>query len=174
MDTSIITALNKQYNYELYASNCYLQLANLCESKFFNGFADWFKKQSDDERNHACKFGTYILKLNSLPGVEMVPPPELSSLEQFSPLNAFKAALELEQFVTASINNIMKLAMAAGDFATHNFLSWFIDEQLDSEAKLIEIIAKLTAIGEDVGALNEYEDELGEIKNDTIKLNFGD
>jgi ferritin len=176
MENSILTALNNQYNSEFYASNCYMQLANLCENRFFEGFANWFLEQSDEERCHACKFRAYILKLNSLPNVEMIPPPELLSLELFSPLNAFKAALELERSVTAAINNIMKLAMVNGDFATHNFLSWFIDEQLNSEAEITEIIAKLEMIGDDVGALNEYEEELAEEKSkgDIIKLNFGD
>jgi ferritin len=174
MENSIITALNKQYNSELYASNVYLQLANLCENNFYEGFANYFKNQSEEERHHAGKFSSYILKLQSLPAVKTIEEPALQGLEKLSPLNAFKAALELERSVTASINNIMKLAMASGDFATHNFLSWFIDEQLDSEDEIIEIIAKLTKIGDDVGALNEYEEELGEITSDTIKLNFGD
>ena len=170
----VTAALNEQFNAELYASNFYLQLSNFCEVYFYNGFAAYLKNQSNEEREHALKFRDYILKYQAAPVISEIKQPDFSIAEGgFNLGAAFEAALALEKAVTASINNIMKLAMANTDYATHDFLSWFVTEQLNSEAEMTEIIAKLKLIGNDVGALLEYDEEMGEIGSDIVKFNFG-
>lgn len=60
--------------------------------------------------------------------------------------SVFEKALEHEQFVTASINKIMDVAITESDYATQSFLKWFIDEQVEEEANVNEILDTLKLI----------------------------
>jgi ferritin len=59
----------------------------------------------------------------------------------------FKEVLKHEQFVTASINEIVALTLTEKDFNTHNFLQWFVMEQVQEETSAQAIIDKLRLVG---------------------------
>lgn len=54
-------AINKQINLELYASYVYMSMAYYCDRDdiAMKGFHLFFKKASDEERDHAEKVGTH-------------------------------------------------------------------------------------------------------------------
>jgi ferritin len=54
----------------------------------------------------------------------------------------------------------MKLAVAEGDYATQFMLSWFIDEQVQSEYEINCILLKLEMIGDDEAALLALDSEM--------------
>ncbi len=70
------------------------------------------------------------------------PPVEYKSVEEM-----FKEVLKHEQFVTASINEIVSLTLQEKDFNTHNFLLWFVMEQVQEEASAKAILDKLHLVG---------------------------
>ena len=75
-------------------------------------------------------------------------------------LAVFEDVMALEQQVTALINNLMKLSIVEGDFATQSILQWFIDEQVKGEFEVNTILEKLRMIGDDKSALLALDSEL--------------
>lgn len=61
-------------------------------------------------------------------------------------IDAFEKTLQHEQKVTALINELMDVAIAASDHATQSFLQWFIDEQVEEEATVNSILDDLKLI----------------------------
>ncbi|MCS7232146.1 MAG: ferritin-like domain-containing protein, partial [Elusimicrobiota bacterium] len=59
------------------------------------------------------------------------------------PLEALKDTYEHEQKVTDYIHKILDLAIKEKDYATQNFLQWFVAEQVEEEAQALEILQKL-------------------------------
>ena len=56
--------------------------------------------------------------------------------------------MEHERYISGSINDIVALAMKENDFATHNWIQWFVTEQIEEEASVQTIIDKLNLLGE--------------------------
>jgi ferritin len=59
----------------------------------------------------------------------------------------FKEVLKHEEFVTASINEIVALTLEVKDFNTHNFLQWFVMEQVEEEASVRTVLDKVRLVG---------------------------
>ncbi len=55
-------AFNKQINEEIFSSYLYLSMAAYFDSINFPGFAQWMKKQSQEETEHAMKFYHHIVE----------------------------------------------------------------------------------------------------------------
>lgn len=56
----------------------------------------------------------------------------------------------------------MDLAISEKDYATVNFLQWFVNEQVEEEASFSEILDKLKLIGDDKRGLFMLDKELGQ------------
>jgi ferritin len=135
---------NRQVEREGYSSNLYLAMASWAETNGFAGVAGWLYVQSDEERLHMLKFIKYINERSGkavMPALKK-PPVEYKSVEEL-----FKAVLKHEEFVTASINEIVALTLQEKDFNTHNFLLWFVMEQVQEEASAKAILDKLHLVG---------------------------
>jgi len=74
----------------------------------------------------------------------------------------FEDGYKHEQSITESINNLMDLAISEKDYATVNFLQWFVNEQVEEEASFSEILDKLKLIGDDKRGLFMLDKELGQ------------
>lgn len=141
---------NRQVEREGYSSDLYLAMASWAETNGLSGVAGWMYTQSDEERLHMLKFIKYI---NERGGKAVIPafkkpPVEFKNVEEL-----FKEVLKHEEFVTASINEIVSLTLAEKDFNTHNFLQWFVMEQVEEEASARLILDKLRLVGKN----NMYE-----------------
>lgn len=131
---------NRQVEREGYSSNLYLAMASWAETKGLAGVASWLFAQSDEERIHMLKFIKYI---NERGGKAVIPsfkepPHEYKNVEEL-----FNEVLKHEQFVTASINEIVSLVLEEKDYNTNSFLQWFVAEQLEEEASAQVIVDKL-------------------------------
>jgi ferritin len=60
----------------------------------------------------------------------------------------FEAVLEHEQYISASINEIVALAINEKDFTTQSWIQWFVNEQIEEEAQVSAILDKLKLLGE--------------------------
>ena len=76
--------------------------------------------------------------------------------------NVFESLLEHELNVTESINNIVGLCLEEKDFTTHNFMQWYVSEQLEEEALARTILDKLNMIGNDKAGLYLFDRDLNE------------
>jgi len=136
-------ALNNQLNKEFYSAYLYISMAGYFEHLGLPGFSNWMKVQYQEENSHTMKFFRYINERGGkviLKGVK-APPTSWKS-----PLNVFEKTLKHEMGVTENINELLDTAMKEKDHATTNFLQWYIEEQVEEEASVSGIIAKLKMI----------------------------
>jgi ferritin len=141
---------NRQVEREGYSSNLYLAMASWAENNGLSGVAAWMYTQSDEERIHMLKFIKYI---NERGGKAIIPAFKKPVAEYKSVEDVFKEVLKHEEFVTASINEIVSLTLEEKDFNTHNFLQWFVMEQVEEEASVRIVLDKLRLVGKN----NMYE-----------------
>ena len=151
-------ALNAQFNAELYSGYLYLAMAAYFEDNDYSGFAAWMRVQADEELEHGMKFYDYILRRGAKVNIEAIAKPET---EWESPLAAFEQALSHERYVTSLINDLVALAREEKDFATDNFLQWFVEEQVEEEENAMENVSKLTLAGESKELLFKINEDMG-------------
>jgi ferritin len=141
---------NRQVEREGYSSNLYLSMASWAETNGFSGVAAWLYVQADEEKLHMLKFIKY---LNERGGKAIIPAFKKPASEFKGIEELFKEVLKHEEFVTASINEIVALTLEEKDYNTHNFLQWFVMEQIEEEASAKAILDKVKLVGKN----NLYE-----------------
>jgi|LAHU01.1.fsa_nt_gb ferritin len=150
-------ALNAQINRELYSSYLYLAMAAFFESVNLQGFANWMKVQAQEELVHAAKLFAYVVDRGGRVTLAAIDAPPAAWT---SPLNAFEEAYAHEQKVTGWIGDLVTLAGKEEDYATHNFLQWFVNEQVEEEASADGVVQKLRLVAEAPGGLFMIDREL--------------
>jgi len=135
---------NRQVEREGYSSNLYLAMASWAENTGLAGVASWLYVQADEERLHMLKFIKYI---NERGGKAIVPAFKKPSGEYKSVEDVFTQVLKHEEFVTASINEIVEVTLEVKDYTTHNFLQWFVNEQIQEESSARAVLDKLRLVG---------------------------
>jgi ferritin len=155
---NIEKALNQQLNQELYAFYVYLSMSAYFESMNLNGFANWMRFQAEEEKNHGLKFYDYILQANGRIDLKQIDAPKKSwkSVQE-----VFEDTYNHEKKVTESIYDIVDLSISERDHATHNFLQWFVREQVEEEATALKILEKIKLISDNQGALFILDREMG-------------
>ena len=151
--------LSKQINAELYSAYLYLAIAAYFEETALKGCSHWMRIQFDEEMMHALKIFDYVHERGGRVILENIAKPEI---ELDSPLAAFEFVLEHEQKVTRLINDLVDVALGERDHATHNFLQWFIGEQVEEEASVDEIVQQLRMIGDSRNGLFMLDRHLAE------------
>lgn len=135
---------NRQIEREGYSSNLYLAMASWAETNGFGGVAAWLYAQADEERLHMLKFIKYV---NERGGSAIIPALEKPAREFKDVEEMFREVLKHEEFITASINEIVALTLDEKDFNTYNFLQWFVSEQVEEEASVKAILDKVKLVG---------------------------
>ncbi len=152
-------ALNKQVNWELYSAYLYLSMTAYFESINLRGFANWMRVQAQEELGHAMKMYDYLVARGGRVMLSSVAGP---SSEWESPLAAFKDAYQHERKVTGLIDGLVSLAISEEDYATNNFLQWFVTEQVEEESSADEVVQKIKMVGEAPGGLFMLDRELAQ------------
>src|SRR5208337_1120428 len=138
-------ALNAQIVKEGYSSNLYLSMASWSEAEGFQGISQWLYAQSEEERLHMLKFIHFINERGGkaiISGVQQAP----SSYQHVREM--FIEILKHEQFITASINNIVAVCFEEKDFTTQHWVQWFVNEQIEEEKNAQTILDKLKILGD--------------------------
>lgn len=154
-------ALNKQINIELSSSYSYLAMSAFCELNNFLGSAQWMQLQSAEEREHAMKLYDFLIARGCKVTLGEIAAPQ-GDFESIP--HVFHTALEQEQKVSASINDLYELAHNEKAFAALVELQWFITEQVEEEKSVREIVAKFDMLKDDPSAMLDLDRELGERK----------
>ena len=150
MNEKVLKALNEQIKLEFYSSFLYLSIASYLENIPFDGFGKWFRKQANEEHEHAIKIFNYIIDRNTHVDLQAIEKPtvKFKSVE-----DVFALALEHEQKVTESIHRLYELAQKEKDHATAVFLMWYITEQVEEEKNANDNIDQIKRAGNDQAAL---------------------
>lgn len=136
----MVDAYNEQIKHELFSAYLYTSMEAFFAEKGLKGFANWMKKQSQEEVIHARKIYDYIISRGGSVKLKVIEAPinEWSGI-----LEIFEKALSHEEFVTSEINRLSDLAESVEDKASEIFLQWFITEQIEEESTLRGIIDML-------------------------------
>ena len=143
LSSNLYKVINEQINAEMWSAYLYLSMSMDCQAKGYNGIANWFYVQFQEEQAHARIFMNYLNSVDAK--VELLPIAEVRTSWD-SVLDMFKQTLEHEKKVTAMINNIAAIANADKDYAAINRINWFIDEQVEEEESAREMITTFEAV----------------------------
>ncbi len=157
MDKKVRDLMNDQINKELYSAYLYLDFANYFEARGLDGFANWYKIQAQEERDHALLFYQYLQNNSEKVELEAIAKPDVV-LE--SDLGVLNAGLTHELYVTSLINDIYAAAYDVKDFRAMQFLDWFVKEQGEEEENANDLISKMELFGGDSKGLYMLNSEL--------------
>lgn len=151
-------ALNNQVRLEASSSQAYLAMASWAEIQpGLDGVAEYFFLQSEEERVHMLKLMRFV---NERGGFAVVPVLQQPIITFKSLKNMFEDFLNGEIAVSNSINELVDLALKEKDYATHNFLQWYVSEQIEEEKSARILNEKLELIGEDKSGLYLFDRDI--------------
>lgn len=160
MNKKIEKLLNDQIKYEAKASMQYLSMASWADSVGLNGVAGFFYNQSEEERVHMTKLVKFV---NERGGKVVIPSLE-KPLSKFKSINhIFELFLESEIFVTEQINHVIFQCLENKEYNIHNFMQWYVTEQLEEEATARELLDKLNIIGDDKSGHYLFDRDINDI-----------
>jgi ferritin len=137
--------LNRQVDREFYSSNLYLAMASWSENQGFEGISKWLYLQADEERLHMLKIVGFI---NERGGKAIIPSIKQPPIDYPNVKVMYEQVLEHEEFITASINEIVAVCNEDRDFTTLNWIQWFVNEQIMEEKSVRIILDKIKLMGE--------------------------
>ncbi len=158
LDAKVAQLLNIQVNKEFYSAYLYLDFSNYYAEEGLNGFANWYKIQAQEERDHALLFMQYLQNNGCKVTLDAIDKPDKELKSFVDPLHV---GFEHEQLVTGLIHTIYDAANQVKDFRTMQFLDWFVKEQGEEETNAEGLIKKFDLFGSDPRALYMLDNELG-------------
>lgn len=141
---NIVELLNKQIAQEMFASNLYLSMSSWCYLNSYDGAGAFLFAHAGEESDHAKKLITYLNETDSKVEISAIEKPEI---EFDSLLSVFEKTYEHEQKITKLINELVDATLQSKDYATFNFLQWYINEQHEEEALFRGITDKIRLLG---------------------------
>ena len=153
-------ALNKQIVLEGYSSHLYLAMASWAETNGYNSTAKFLYTHAEEERMHMLKLFSYI---NDRGAHAIVPAFDKPPLKYQSVFDVFKKIYNHELMISKSINDLVGICVDERDFATQNFLQWYVNEQIEEENLAKSILDKLELLGDDKARLYLFERDLDNI-----------
>lgn len=160
LSKKIENALNEQIKIEAESSQVYLSMACWAEVQGFEGVAQFMYAHSDEERMHMLKLVKFVNERGGHAHVSdlAAPPTEFGSFKDM-----FQTLFDHEVFVSKSINDLVHITLEERDYATHNFLQWYVSEQIEEEALARNILDKINLIGDDKGGLYLFDNDVKQI-----------
>jgi ferritin len=137
---NICQALSEQAGAEYYSAYLYFSMAAYADRAGFKGIANWLFVQAREEISHGTHICRYLLERGASPVFREIkaPPASYGSIKEL-----FEKVLAHEQGVTECINHIATLAEQEKDHATYQFISWYVNEQVEEESNADEILTKV-------------------------------
>ena len=160
LSKSIEKALNSQIKIEAESSQIYLAMACWAEVKGLEGIAGFMYKQSQEERDHMLKLIKFVNERGGHAQISELSSPHVT-FGSFKEM--FEELLSHEIFVSNSINELVHVTLQERDYATHNFLQWYVAEQIEEEAVARNILDKINLIGDDKGGLYLFDRDIEQL-----------
>ena len=157
LETKVAQLLNQQVNKELYSAYLYLDFSIYYDEEGLDGFANWYKIQAQEERDHAMLMLQYLQNNGGKATLETIAKPDK---ELTGRLQVLELGLEHERYVTSLIHDLYEAAHSAKDFRTMQFLDWFVKEQGEEETNANDLISKMELFGSDPKSLYMLNSEM--------------
>ena len=148
-----IDQLNVQIGNELAAHNQYLACAIYYDALTMPQMASFFYEQALEERSHALMMVQYLLDTDATATIPAVPATRSDFADLVAPV---ELALQQERTVTEQINGLLRIAREENDFASEQFMQWFIKEQVEEVATMSDLLAVVTRNRDDLEDIEEY------------------
>jgi len=116
--------------------------------------------QSQEERDHMLKLIKFVNERGGHAQISQLAAPNVT-FKSFKEM--FEKLLEHEVFVSSSINDLVHITLEERDYATHNFLQWYVSEQIEEEAVARTILDKINLIGNDKGGLYLFDRDIEQL-----------
>jgi ferritin len=144
LSPTLADALNTQLTKEAHASQIFLSYAAWAENLGYGGVANFLFRHANEERNHMMKILEYILKRGAEVKIIAIPaPPENPT----SLHNCFEKIFGHEVENTQAVYKVVKLCFTEEDWATWNFMQWFVKEQTEEETLALNLLDKIKIAG---------------------------
>ncbi|MBO4645747.1 MAG: ferritin [Bacteroidales bacterium] len=149
--------INDQINAEFWSGYLYLSMSAWFTQHNLPGFANWMYVQYQEEFSHGMKMFRYIHERG---GDVTLKPIAKVDTNWKSPVAILEQTLKHEQKVTSLIHALMDTAHEIRDYASINFLNWYVDEQVEEEAHAEELLSTVKMIEKDQAAMYALDKEL--------------
>ena len=165
---NIEKALNNQIKIEAESAQIYLAMACWAEVKGLEGVAGFMYAQSQEERDHMLKLIKFVNERGGHAQISKLAEPNVSfkSLKEM-----FEELYKHEVYVSESINELVHISLQEKDYATHNFLQWYVAEQIEEEAVARTVLDKVNLIGDDKGGLYLFDRDIQNLTVTTAAVN---
>ena len=148
-----VERLNEQVGHELAAHNQYVACAVHYDAMTMPQMAAHFYAQALEERSHAMMMVRYLLDTDADAAIPAIAAPVSSFPDVVAPV---ELALEQEKRVTGQINDLLVIAREESDFASEQFLQWFIKEQVEEIATMSDLLTVVARNIADIENIEEY------------------
>ncbi len=148
-----VDQLNVQIGNELAAHNQYLACAIHYDALTMPQMAAFFYGQALEERDHAMMMVQYLLDSDAEVHLPAVSAPQSGFSDVVEPV---ALALDQERRVTEQINGLLRIAREEFDFASEQFMQWFIKEQVEEMATMSDLLAVVSRNKDDLEQIEEY------------------
>lgn len=164
LSKKVENALNNQIRIEAESSQAYLSMASWAEVKGLEGISQFMYRHSDEERMHMLKLVKFVNERGGHARISELKAPK-TEFGTFQKM--FQELYEHEIFVSNSINELVHVTLQEKDYATHNFLQWYVSEQIEEEALARTILDKINLIGNDKGGLYLFDRDVLQLSADS-------
>jgi ferritin len=160
ISSKIEKALNQQVLLEAESSQIYLAMASWAEVEGLGGIAAFLYKHSDEERMHMLKLVKF---LNERGGHGIIPTLKAPPQKYKGVRELFQEVLDHEIHVSNEINKLVDSCLKEKDYTTHNFLQWYVSEQIEEESLARQIMDKLKLIGDDKAGMYIFDRDIASL-----------
>ena len=154
---------NTQIAMEGNSSARYLAMASWCDTRGYKRAAAFLYRHAEEEREHMMKLFHYVNDV----GGQAAHPDIVDVQHDFQSFRqVFELVLAHEAKVTQAVHELADHCLAVKDFATFNFLQWFVAEQIEEETLARRALELFDVIGEEGIGLYTIDKALGALHRD--------
>jgi len=144
LSDALAKALNDQVTKEAHAAQIYLSYATWADDQGYAGIANFLFRHAQEERNHMMKILEYVMERGARGRINAIPAPDADPASVY---NCFEKVLQQEVENTQAIYNIVNMSFDEKDWATWNFMQWFVKEQVEEETLALNLLDKIKIAG---------------------------
>jgi bacterioferritin B len=150
---AFVEKLNQQIGHEFAAHQQYIAIAVYFDELTMPQTAQLFFDQAAEERDHAMMMVRYLLDADAPVRIPGIAAPVTEFPDVVAPV---ALALEQEKRVSEQINQLTAVARQHNDFASDQFMQWFIKEQVEEVSKMSDLLAVVRRSTHDLETIEDY------------------
>ena len=144
LSDTVCKVLNDQMTKEAHAAQIYLAYGCWADGEGYEGISNFLFRHANEERSHMMKILEYILERGAKVKIEAIPAPPPDPKGVY---DCFQKTFLHEVDNTTAIYKIVKMSFEEEDWATWNFMQWFVKEQTEEETMVLNMLNKLKISG---------------------------